>query len=1147
MDYLCELPNDRARREALESLPPDLNATYERILQRLNTSNSYRREIAQRTLMWLLYAAQKLTTKEMCHAISVNLGDDDLDEESIPSEEEILRCCSSLIRQSPDGFELAHFTVREFLVGINAQRTPELSSFHMEKSKSRLECSKVCLTYLNFKEFGNGSVDSAEEWQRIHRKYPFKLHAVQFWKDYWRSRWSVDDIQSLVRNIFGGTHHGTFQSMVQDYFWISFRDELEFNGALNTSDWHRDFVDISCSLASLTPMHFAAMMREDNLVSWLMDNGHSAEQTSEFGQPLYLAVLGPAARWVILKYYGHKCTWIPESPPINHGSSISQKAKGEPRLVYDPPSSRERTSKVIELLIKNGANTSSDSGIFQSSAAFLAAEMAPETLQSLLEAGASIDSRTIKFLIQEMVDRPYHLSRYIHGVMKMLYSMDLADESKALVAQLSLTIGFSSDGEESLHKSTIQGFLNGNAHQYWTALCRAVEYNHVEAVKTLIARFDFDLTQPCNIERYRTASASLLHIAAACGSPNLIKCLLEAGADLNQTSVDGRTALHFCSYDRTSLNFRFLLEQGLDVKVKDCEGWSLWHYATGNCNLKLVEAIIELDLLGQLSTSECNDNGETPLHVLGSLLPKVPDFPILMDTPVLITDVILQCSEILDVFLRVGADPCALSTDGSTVGHTWAIKGFIFPAGIKSLMEKGLDPCATRSDGQTLFHVLAPPRHPFNDSDLAQYIKIVPARRALQVSDNEGALPMHCLCRSRDRFYIPMYNIFMEYGADPAKLNTSGKSSLDIAFEVVRGELDRPRRDWPFLNYAAHFLLRILDTVGSLDTALISSHSGVAFFFASLLNRGWFYEALLEKGFDVDFHGPNLNSGLELACTNNVLPTTVKLLLEKSNHAAELDRFGFGLLHRVCLGTASPDLLVVLLEHGLDPDMRTSRQDTALTIAAVSGQAAHVKVLLDQGADLTAKNGSGRTVTEIATEGGHVDVLKVILEKDPLAAKQTSPVTITFPGGRSVSENLSLLHSASLEGKTNVVDYLLDANVFPSPNEAGTTMVTPLSMAIIRGHLEVVKTLLMRGAHVNISDSIRGVTALHWAADKGDMNIINVLCEYNCDANARDSSDRTPDVYALARGHIDAASKIHEFAQQQGTSSSIHYPIVKPN
>jgi hypothetical protein len=81
--------------------------------------------------MWLINTPEKLSCSQLCEAISVNLGDDTLDEESIPSKEEVSKCCSSLVRESPTGFELAHFTVREYL-SIDSPFRYTADSFHLE-------------------------------------------------------------------------------------------------------------------------------------------------------------------------------------------------------------------------------------------------------------------------------------------------------------------------------------------------------------------------------------------------------------------------------------------------------------------------------------------------------------------------------------------------------------------------------------------------------------------------------------------------------------------------------------------------------------------------------------------------------------------------------------------------------------------------------------------------------------------------------------------------------------------------------------------------------------------------------------------------------------------------------------------------------
>lgn len=50
LDYICDLNTDKAIRRGLNSLPPTLFATYERILDRVNASNSDTQRLVQRVL-----------------------------------------------------------------------------------------------------------------------------------------------------------------------------------------------------------------------------------------------------------------------------------------------------------------------------------------------------------------------------------------------------------------------------------------------------------------------------------------------------------------------------------------------------------------------------------------------------------------------------------------------------------------------------------------------------------------------------------------------------------------------------------------------------------------------------------------------------------------------------------------------------------------------------------------------------------------------------------------------------------------------------------------------------------------------------------------------------------------------------------------
>ncbi|KAF2813532.1 uncharacterized protein BDZ99DRAFT_381646, partial [Mytilinidion resinicola] len=119
LDYLCELPTDREKREALGQLPPTLTATYERILRRHTHPRSI--QIIRSALNLIVNARQPLRISLLCDAVSLRDDATMIDEDDKINGEELMRLCSSLVRSSQYAdyedppLELAHFTVQEFL------------------------------------------------------------------------------------------------------------------------------------------------------------------------------------------------------------------------------------------------------------------------------------------------------------------------------------------------------------------------------------------------------------------------------------------------------------------------------------------------------------------------------------------------------------------------------------------------------------------------------------------------------------------------------------------------------------------------------------------------------------------------------------------------------------------------------------------------------------------------------------------------------------------------------------------------------------------------------------------------------------------------------------------------------------------------
>jgi len=190
MDYLCELNNDRARRKALDELPRGLRATYERILLRVSETNASNITLVKRTLHWILGAKGGLTTSALLEALAIEPGDSLIDYESMTSENDILHWCGSLVRRNEDsqGLELAHFSVKEFLLSIEDDTSSPLREYAFS-STAQMDLAVTCLTALNFGPPEDGAlpkVDTLAQIREFVQSNPFLVCAAEYWPDHGR-------------------------------------------------------------------------------------------------------------------------------------------------------------------------------------------------------------------------------------------------------------------------------------------------------------------------------------------------------------------------------------------------------------------------------------------------------------------------------------------------------------------------------------------------------------------------------------------------------------------------------------------------------------------------------------------------------------------------------------------------------------------------------------------------------------------------------------------------------------------------------------------------------------------------------------------------------------------------------------------------
>lgn len=177
-----------------------------------------------------------------------------------------------------------------------------------------------------------------------------------------------------------------------------------------------------------------------------------------------------------------------------------------------------------------------------------------------------------------------------------------------------------------------------------------------------------------------------------------------------------------------------------------------------------------------------------------------------------------------------------------------------------------------------------------------------------------------------------------------------------------------------------------------------------------------------------------------------------------------------------------------LLSQGVDVNSKNNDGETPLMITCSSGRIEAAKFLLKHGADIKSINGTGKTPLFYAVVGKDASgtIVSLLLEAgaDPNATDYNGipplvastdfgsfeNIKALLKGGAQLSPYASnLLHIRISWGDIKTTELLLDSGAeVNSRREDGWT---PLMIAAIGGHAEIVQLLLQRGAVPNIRNN----------------------------------------------------------------------------
>ena len=184
----------------------------------------------------------------------------------------------------------------------------------------------------------------------------------------------------------------------------------------------------------------------------------------------------------------------------------------------------------------------------------------------------------------------------------------------------------------------------------------------------------------------------------------------------------------------------------------------------------------------------------------------------------------------------------------------------------------------------------------------------------------------------------------------------------------------------------------------------------------------------------------------------------------------------------------------LLIQQGVDVNARDYEGNTPLYFAVDTGKIATMQLLIKSNANVHAINHKGMTPLHLAALRGNKDAVELLINRN-------ANVHATNNMGNTP------LHLAVLLGNKDAVELLINrnSNVHATTNEGNT----PLHLAVLRGNKDAVELLIKSSADVNATNN-EGIAPLHLSATQyylantnQKIELIKLLIEKNADVNAK--------------------------------------------
>jgi ankyrin repeat protein len=595
MDSLIDKTTPNKVINALEILPkgPDaLSHAYGEAIKRIRSQRDGFRRLAEDTLLWLTCTKRLLTILELRHALAVQPGNSEFDENDLEDANVITSVCAGLVTVDKESniIRLAHETTREFLqthifcLTVKSEEDPIL--FDRQRNKiAMMQAHKylaiTCVAYLSFDIFESRSCKTTLL-KKILQSHPFYDYATHNWG-----------------------HHARVASIKKDKMILDFLEN-----------------DEKVSASSQAMMTSKAYIGYNKETPWKMAGMHLAA------------------------IFGLSCEIIISLLERSHGLNVRD-TYGRTPLAW---AAEEGHKAVVNLLLaQEGIDEDSEDNVGRTPLS-LAAEKGHEAVVEALLARDSVEAHSCDIFDQTPL--LWAAENGHEAVAKLLLERaDIDVNFKEMYFQKTPLSAAAEKGHEAVVKLLLAredvnvNYKDGVGR---TPLSLAAEKGHAVVVKLLLAREDLNVDDKDNVGR------TPLLLAAENGHEAIVKLLLtkigidrdsarklygqapllrvvdaakisygwtpvpfvvEKGymsvsqlliMDMNLTDQVGRTPLLWAAEMGHEVAVRVLLEKGADIESKDLGGRTPLQWAAKGNHEAVTELLLEMgaiidsrDLFGQ--------------------------------------------------------------------------------------------------------------------------------------------------------------------------------------------------------------------------------------------------------------------------------------------------------------------------------------------------------------------------------------------------------------------------------------------------------------------------------------------------------------------------------------------------------------------